>query len=396
MTTSGTSEWGKLQLGQHYQVIALDVFRALAVAGLNKYEWIVIQHVMEQSWYTSFRSKDGKEYPEPIACPLNVSSLAKAIEGKDAPHAKVEKTRKLLSDAKASLAAKRIAMESDGRWTPNKDADSWVVAGTETALLSPAQRDYAASIQTRRNGFKPAPEVVVTPPPNGGGRNDQINTPPRPQMGAVSAPIQGHHPAPIQGHLPPPNGGTPHIAERGRGDLEISIQMETAAAPDAPLGKTDREPDDISEARREAAAVAILKASPGASSEMLDDLIGYCELKSRPTDPPELAAQMIAVHSRRFGFFAVQAAVAKVMGMGGVGDLWAYVKGALEGFERDGKTFGPKSDMPSERNTTPIPPRFVRDPSDPPKRMRWLGDPDKKPPGWTGEYRYASTPGGVS
>src|SRR5947209_6700936 len=112
------SEWGKLNAGQTYQVVALDVLRALAHAGLNSYEWILVQVVMEQSWYTSARLKRSEgDWPEPVPCKLNFTEFARALGPADEPEREFKARRKRLYEARKRLVTARILVEdAEGLW----------------------------------------------------------------------------------------------------------------------------------------------------------------------------------------------------------------------------------------------------------------------------------------
>jgi hypothetical protein len=144
------SEWGKMSKGQRYQVLALDIFRAFAAAGLNDYEWLIMQVVIEQSWYNSVRRKRGPDdWPEPVACKLNVSEFARdlADPGEDAKATKARRNR--LFEAKRSLIASGMLTEdADGLW-PIKDADRWT-RPDGSPRLAPGRVAYAASARSRK------------------------------------------------------------------------------------------------------------------------------------------------------------------------------------------------------------------------------------------------------
>ena len=183
MATKSKSNWGKLQDGQHFQVLALDVFRALALSGMNTYEWAIMQYVIEQSWYTSLKAQ-GKAQPA-APCNLCMTELAKALAGEGRPFKSI---RTLLYRALRSLLAKNMLVEMGGLYTPNKNADEWVKPDDKSPLMPDGFTGYAASVQV---GRKPSTtpktyDQSVTPRdtkqshgvvPNGGTPYDQSVTP---------------------------------------------------------------------------------------------------------------------------------------------------------------------------------------------------------------------------
>lgn len=106
--------WGKLNSGQPYGVIALDMARAFAWIGLNRYEGIVMELVKERSWTAATRRKKRDEpWPDPIPCRLddlpNITGLP----------------RNRLSEAKGNLVRMKLLIESHDEFTINKKITQW-------------------------------------------------------------------------------------------------------------------------------------------------------------------------------------------------------------------------------------------------------------------------------
>jgi hypothetical protein len=137
-------EWGKLNAGQTFQVLALDIFRALFHAGLNDYEQKLMQYVIEQSWFTSACQKGlSGGWPEPLFCRLSMTDVAREFGIEGEPKKTFEARRKRLYEARASLVRSRILVEDgDGVWI-NKNASDWLLGDGETVRLESGSLAYA-------------------------------------------------------------------------------------------------------------------------------------------------------------------------------------------------------------------------------------------------------------
>lgn len=130
------SGWGKINDGQLYGILAVDVDRALALAGLGTYEQIVMQFVREHSWGVT-RRKGGRSNPWPEAKPVKVNFTRLADD--------LKVPRQRLQDARRSLVASRMLLESEAGLTVNKRADEWLdPKDPSRGRLNPSMLSYAA------------------------------------------------------------------------------------------------------------------------------------------------------------------------------------------------------------------------------------------------------------
>jgi hypothetical protein len=146
-TESPDREWGKLNAGQTYGILAIDIDRAFAVAGLREYEQTLVQAVREHSWGVSTMGKKrGHSWPDAAPARLDLVKLA-AVLG--VPFQR-------LYEARSRLLKMAILLDGGGTLSINKDACLWLHPSTGAPLLSPAKLAYAASAMTR-NGIHPEP-----------------------------------------------------------------------------------------------------------------------------------------------------------------------------------------------------------------------------------------------
>jgi hypothetical protein len=109
--------WGRLNSGQTYHVIAVDIDRAIAHMRFSGYESMLFQYVREQCWGVVTRTKKrGEPWPGAKPCVLNVSALA--LEW-DVP-------RQRLQAAKQSLVKRAVLTHDNSSVTINKNVDEWV------------------------------------------------------------------------------------------------------------------------------------------------------------------------------------------------------------------------------------------------------------------------------
>ena len=137
---SERSEWGRLNAGQVYGILAVDVDRALACAGLGKYEQIVMQAVRERSWSSLRRKKPGEPWPDAEPARIDFAALAREMG----------LLHQRLYEARDSLLASRMLLIKDDGLMPNKNAHEWADPKTGKTRLTPGQIAYAARATTRR------------------------------------------------------------------------------------------------------------------------------------------------------------------------------------------------------------------------------------------------------
>jgi hypothetical protein len=137
--SSRRARWGQLNRGQLYTIIALDVDRAISVAGLNDYEQVLIQQARELCWGRATRSKKerGEQWPAAKGCRLNISALAR----------KTKLPPNRLYEARRSLKSSGILSVCDGETTINKQADQWIHPASGLPRLSPALLAYCAEVR---------------------------------------------------------------------------------------------------------------------------------------------------------------------------------------------------------------------------------------------------------
>jgi hypothetical protein len=163
MSSEHRSDWGRLNDGQAWGPLAVDVDRALSRARLGEYEQPLMQIVRERSWGTSTRRKPpGKNHPWPDAVPVpwRPSELAR----------ETGLPRNRLSEAKADLVESRMLIETPTGLLVNKNADQWAFPTGHSrageARLDTAALVYAAAAWPRREAPPGGPEVSA-PADNG-------------------------------------------------------------------------------------------------------------------------------------------------------------------------------------------------------------------------------------
>jgi hypothetical protein len=112
------SEWGKLNAGQHYGVLALDIDRALACARMGEYEQVVMQYVREHCWGKATMGKGGRAKRWPESKRLKWS-LPHVVAETGYPESR-------LCEAKRSLIDSRMLIKDGETLRPNKNAAEWV------------------------------------------------------------------------------------------------------------------------------------------------------------------------------------------------------------------------------------------------------------------------------
>jgi hypothetical protein len=158
------SEWGKINSGQPWGVVAFDVDRALARARMTDHEQVVMQFVREYSWGSSTRRKPpGKAHPWPDATPAEWRPRELALRmGVD--HAR-------LCQAKARLVGSLMLVEDKAGLQINKNADRWIFpkghprAGQRR--LDAAAIAYAMASRPVDSGADSSTRVVRTAAPVG-------------------------------------------------------------------------------------------------------------------------------------------------------------------------------------------------------------------------------------
>jgi hypothetical protein len=139
------AEWGKINAGQTFHVLAVDLDRALAHLQLNRYESMVLQYVREHSWGIAVKAKRrGEPWPDAVPCVINASELSRVW---GVP-------RQRLNDAKWNLVNRRILIEENCSVTISKVVEMWVG-------LSPAGLAYARSAQPEKPACTERPSVHV-------------------------------------------------------------------------------------------------------------------------------------------------------------------------------------------------------------------------------------------
>lgn len=141
MPNPAPSEWGKINSGQAYGILAIDLGRAIFGVSWGKYELPLIQCLIEQSWKPARSKERGKEWPDPEPCKLNLNALAN----------RWKYPRQRLYEARDRLEAIGfLVADADGYWV-NKNADEWIDPLTRKPLLSPEMLDYALEARVRKS-----------------------------------------------------------------------------------------------------------------------------------------------------------------------------------------------------------------------------------------------------
>jgi hypothetical protein len=148
------SEWGRLNAGQEYGILAVDVDRALGSAGLGEHQQRVMQAIREHSWGTSARRKKrGDPWPDAEPCQVNLKGLAEALGVKF----------QRLYEARRWLVNARMVVVDNGLLSINKNADEWIDPATGRPLLNPKALVYATIARTRKDGCVKPPDFTTEP-----------------------------------------------------------------------------------------------------------------------------------------------------------------------------------------------------------------------------------------
>jgi hypothetical protein len=143
------AKWGAINSGVLYHVLTVDIDRALAHVGLNRYEAMVMQYVREVSWGVAKYKQRNSVWPDPVPCVLHVRDLAKEW---GVP-------RQRLQEAKASLVDRRILIEENCSVTISKVVEMWVGLSPESMRYA----DKAAAISGTENRAEPSTEKRASP-----------------------------------------------------------------------------------------------------------------------------------------------------------------------------------------------------------------------------------------
>lgn len=153
------SQWGRLNAGQVYGILATDVDRALACANLRDYEAILIQHIREHSWGTSARRKRRGE-PWPDARPFRPDLQALAAD--------LEVPFQRLYEARSRLLKARLLLEAPDGLTINKAAHQWLCLDAKGNPVGPRldgpRLAYCAAARDRRPNNPNPPEFQAETP----------------------------------------------------------------------------------------------------------------------------------------------------------------------------------------------------------------------------------------
>lgn len=140
-TPDAPTPWGKLNSGQGYNIIAVDLDRAIAFARLSHHEAAILQQVREGCWAAAIRlgrKPAGGAWPTAASCRIELKSLA-------------EQTgfgRTQLGNARKSLLASKILVDrGDGFVGINKHADQWILPRTGTRRLSARLLEFCRAVQ---------------------------------------------------------------------------------------------------------------------------------------------------------------------------------------------------------------------------------------------------------
>ena len=154
------SGWGRLNAGQTFGILAVDVDRALAFADMNRYEGILMQHLREKSWGTSARRKRrGEPWPDAQPYRPDIPAYAETLE--------IPSQR--LYTAKSRLVKARMLVETAEGLVINKNAHQWLALDSKGnpsgPRLTPAMLTEAARAWDCDGSPIRAPEF------NAGGQN---------------------------------------------------------------------------------------------------------------------------------------------------------------------------------------------------------------------------------
>lgn len=136
---SESHRWGGMNSDQSWTPLARDVDRALAHAGLNYGEAILMQYIREHSWGDSVRAKKkGDPWKDALVVAWSPGEISR----------KVGLAGNRLAEAKASLVKSNMLIEIPEGLLINKHAHKWVIPGGRhegKPRLSSAAIAYAMS-----------------------------------------------------------------------------------------------------------------------------------------------------------------------------------------------------------------------------------------------------------
>jgi hypothetical protein len=135
------SEWGKLNAGQSYGILAVDLGRAIFGVPWGKYELPIIYYLIEHSWGVAKTKRRGAEWPDPEPCEVNFNALANEWGY----------PRQRLYEARDYLKATGFLIEDGNGYWINKNAHDWIDPKTGFPLLSPQMLIYAARARSRKD-----------------------------------------------------------------------------------------------------------------------------------------------------------------------------------------------------------------------------------------------------
>ena len=132
--------WGKLNSGQSFGILAVDMDRAFRAALLSPTENLFLGEVRETCWGAAvrLRKKPGEEWPDAARCRINLTHLAEQLGI----------SRQQLGAAKKRLIQARVLIEDEDGWLGiNKQADEWINPRTGEPRLTPDMVTYCQRAQ---------------------------------------------------------------------------------------------------------------------------------------------------------------------------------------------------------------------------------------------------------
>jgi len=127
MAKPGPSDWGKINAGQPYGLLTVDMDRAFNWVVMGMWQRRLLQYIRENSWGVARRKKRGDaSWPDPVPCSLNLASLAREW---GTAHQRLYEARDWL------VASKMVLEDSDGYWI-NKTGEEWVDPKSGDKLLA--------------------------------------------------------------------------------------------------------------------------------------------------------------------------------------------------------------------------------------------------------------------
>ena len=321
------SEWGKINAGQAYGILAADIGRAMFCVPWKKYEMPIVFYMMEHSWGVAKTKQRGSRWPDPEPVRLNLNALATELGY----------PRQRLYEARDRHKAMHVLIEDvDGFWI-NKEVQEWIDPDARKPILSLAQLLYAGRARTRNERGEKASHGTDTDPETYKPDQSSYVTPQRDTMSHPSVTCENestpvchtpalHHVTPQRDTMSHPSV-TSHIEERAR-DLDLEIEEDEEG--ECPPPRIDRpilnNPDDV----RRATEIA----------EELFPLMDY--------GPKVYSLRTTA----RMDWLVAAMNSAKKSGK----TRWDYILGAYRGIANDG---GVKpSIVRPDSKTDPVRPRF--------------------------------------